>query len=1287
MNMTKYLHRIEMVKRIANGIVLMTAIPVLSGFAQTSLYSSMTLAGDFQGWNPSGNNMVLVSNNVWETTIAMTAARTNNFKFTANGNWNVNWGAPNTQSNYTPFVITGVVATLNNIVIDKVRDGIYRFRFNSATRIMWVDRLSSLQEYTNYLRNAGFELPGSSEFDALYWEYGRPDSHGDNWGNSFRANWRKHSGLWMGAIGAFPIKYGGWWQEVATGPEFDLDFSGYFYADPGWTAAVKEVKVEFYNNAYSFLGSSITPLTGLTNTYALRQFSVSTPENATWARLVINASDTSDQGTLEFDTLSMSVRSKPSQSFTAWDFASYIGEHNRGGWAISNGFVTSFNGRSVLSANLINTSGTTVGGGSITSGRQTNGVGLVTFWYRNGWRDEDSQPTQPVAFDLQVSPDGVTFAPVSPSVSLTNILNDYYLPFTVQLTNSSQKYLRIRHTGGSTNLLIIDDIVISKPSPTLLYQDFELWPTNNPETANGWVVKTGVVSTVGAYSGQSAMLKPSVPLFANYIQSPQYAGGIGRVSFSYARGTNGSGAAVFAVQSSPNGTNNWTTLDTVDQILATGYQDYERTFTVTQPSYLRIVNLIRTNSTGGAGTVFITEGFSGGATPPDGWTYNSISTYTTDASSGDAIPSLRFDATGDYIITPTIPGITTNINFWAKGQSLSGGSAFEVAGTTNNGATWITISNFVNLSNSEDIYDVRVVNTNMTAFRFFYTKVTGNLSFDDLRITGITGSGGPQTPQGLFIDNILVTDPSEFRTQNFEQWPTKTTYGQYEFQGWVAAKRAIIDSQNAYEGQVVRLDNSSGLNPYIQSPLLSEGIGSISFHYRHWDGDPVVNAQLQISANLTNWSTVANISVSSTNYTLYEKSLNTSTSFAARIILTSGGDRVLIDNIVITKPQPPAQLTINASISPTAPYTNDTVHVLANYAPSYGAYNIGMTSFYRVGTSGAFTAIGMAITNIVQFGTTNPIPAQKTNTIVQYYVKATFSGAGSDVNSPVYYPPGGSNSPASYGIPRNAPGAVWINEVKYNDTFYYLSDFGPEYTGTVAFVELAGVAGASMVGWKIDFVLNQSNITVQGSYNITNNVIIQDEDDGFGFWVIGTTNLLSIYRNQTLTNNLFRTPLGIRLINEQGFIVSAIAFGGTINGYESIGVTDIDDFPGLTGISLVGTGQTYDSFSWSNWVQYTPGSPNIGQIFGIPSTPVMDPPDMYQLTISNGNVYVWSAENTNNWNVAPYFTTNLIPNPQNWQPVTPFSSSPSFGGTNLIWFTIPSNSGSYIYRVRYTAPP
>lgn len=1262
----------NLVKRIATGMAIWVA-GTLSANAQTSLYSSMTLAGDFQGWNPGGNNMVLVSNNVWETTIFMTAARTNEFKFTANGNRNVNWGAGAGQSAFSlvPIVHTGVLSSANNIRLGNVRDGLYRFRFDAATRIMWIDRTSSLPEATNLLRNAGFEDEGSSEYDALYWEYNNPDSHGDNWGNSFRAGWRKHSGSWMGAIGAFPIKFGGWWQEVTFGPDYELDFSGYFYTDPGWTAAVKEVKVEFFNNSYAFLGSSVTPLTDLTNNYTIRQFSVSPPASSTWARLVINASDTSDQGTLEFDTLTLNARANPNQSFTTWDFASYIGQHNRGGWAISNGFVSTFNGRSQYTANLQNS-------GEITSGLLTNGVGLVTFWYRNGWRDEDSQPTEPVSFELQLSPNGVDFTDAGITSSLTNILNDYYLPFTFQFTNTNQKFLRIRHNGGSTNTLLIDDIAIGVPSPVLLFQNFDSWPTNL-NTADGWIVLTGTVSSAGAYSGQSAMLHPSAPLFGNYVQSPQYPNGIGRVAFQYARGTNGSGPAAFAVQSSTNGTT-WKTLDVVEQILATGYQDYERTFTEFSPSFLRIVNLYKTNSVGGGGTIFITEGFSAGATPPTDWTFNSIGTYESSGNFGEAVPSLRFDLTGDSITTATILGNPTGVSFWAKGQSINAANFMRIEGTTNNGVSWILITNVMPFSNSGTIYDEISISgaaTNSTRLKFTYNKTSGNLSFDDLRITGFSGGGGSPPPQGLFIDNIGATDPFEYRNQNFEAWPTKTSYGDYEFQGWRAGKRAIIDSQNNYDGQVVRLDNSSGLQPFIQSPLLSEGIGSISFYYRNWDGNPAVNAQIQISANATNWSVVENLNVSSTTYSLYEKSINVTTSFAVRIILTSGGKRVLIDNITISKPQPPAQLSINASISPSAPFTNDTVHILANYAPSFGAMNIGMTSYYRVGTSGAFTAIGMAITNFVQYGTTNPIPSQPTNTIVQYYIKATFSGPGSDLNSPVYYPPGGSNNPASYGIPRSRPGSVWINEVKYNDSL--------DFFNVVGFVELGGIAGVNMTGWKIDFIRLSSNIIVQGVYNITNNVLIQDDFDGYGFWVIGNENTPN--RNQTLTNTLYQTPLGIRVLNEMGYVEAAVSFEGTIAGYERVSENDLDDFPGDTGLSLTGTGLTYAAFTWTESVPNSPGAPNDGQVFGEPVADVMDPPDLYRVVISNGNVYVWSAENTNGWSVAPYFTTNLNVNPQNWQPVTPFNNSPNFGGTNVIWFTIPSNGNSYIYRIRYQSAP
>ena len=190
---------------------------------------------------------------------------------------------------------------------------------------------------------------------------------------------------------------------------------------------------------------------------------------------------------------------------------------------------------------------------------------------------------------------------------------------------------------------------------------------------------------------------------------------------------------------------------------------------------------------------------------------------------------------------------------------------------------------------------------------------------------------------------------------------------------------------------------------------------------------------------------------------------------------------------------------------------------------------------------------------------------------------------------------------------------------------------------------------------------------------------IQNQNNGFGFWVLGDETALS--RSQTITNQLWDTPpLGIRLLNEMRGVESAISFEGFISGYERVNLQDTGDF-GATSLSLVGTGTSYEAFTWVETTT-TAGAINQNQVFGESSGFLLDPPDITQMAIITNTVYIWSVDNTNNWAVAPFFTTNLTVNPQSWAPVTPFNSS--FGGsTNTVWFTIPTNV-NVIYRLRYS---
>jgi len=101
-----------------------------AGFA--SSYSSMTMAGTFNSWNPTANNMVLVDNNTWQYDVVLFSAI--NFKFVANGAWaSGNWGEANQPGTSVP--LNGVAeSSAGNIVISTALAGAYRITFNEITR-------------------------------------------------------------------------------------------------------------------------------------------------------------------------------------------------------------------------------------------------------------------------------------------------------------------------------------------------------------------------------------------------------------------------------------------------------------------------------------------------------------------------------------------------------------------------------------------------------------------------------------------------------------------------------------------------------------------------------------------------------------------------------------------------------------------------------------------------------------------------------------------------------------------------------------------------------------------------------------------------------------------------------------------------------------------------------------------------------------------------------------------------------------------------------------------------
>ncbi len=150
------------------------------------------------------------------------------------------------------------------------------------------------------------------------------------------------------------------------------------------------------------------------------------------------------------------------------------------------------------------------------------------------------------------------------------------------------------------------------------------------------------------------------------------------------------------------------------------------------------------------GTATLNEGFdsfTGTTGVPAGWDITATTIYgpTSTGSFGISAPSVKFDGTGKSVTTPILSGSASELSFWIRGNGTDAVSSLKVEGY--NGTSWIEIQTISSLptSGTTKTYNASstpVLPSNLTQFKFTYTKSAGNLAFDDVSIiyTGSTPS-------------------------------------------------------------------------------------------------------------------------------------------------------------------------------------------------------------------------------------------------------------------------------------------------------------------------------------------------------------------------------------------------------------------------------------------------------------------------------------------------------------------------------------------------------------------
>lgn len=300
---------------------------------------------------------------------------------------------------------------------------------------------------------------------------------------------------------------------------------------------------------------------------------------------------------------------------------------------------------------------------------------------------------------------------------------------------------------------------------------------------------------------------------------------------------------------------------------------------------------------------------------------------------------------------------------------------------------------------------------------------------------------------------------------------------------------------------------------------------------------------------------------------------------------------------------PAATITFsNLTVSPTLIGSTNSVHISVNATTANSPTDVRLYTFYRANQIGRFLPIAMSVVSGNLYRTSTAIPPQVGGATVEYYIFASFKGGGT--NSPVFYPDGAPDAPSSYYVSAVNPGYVWINEVFPGSLF-----FEPEGT---EFIEITGRAGSDISGWKLEVYNNPAGLPTY-SYTIPPNSVLGNEQDGYGFYVIGSSNTPNVQIAwATGLDVLPDLNGGARLLNEFGGVVGSVHWWsesvndpGLWPGF--VNIWEYDDFFGESGPAAHGTGSTFDDFSWWPDASITPGSVNGGQTLTGGDTNVLPP--------------------------------------------------------------------------------
>lgn len=148
---------------------------------------------------------------------------------------------------------------------------------------------------------------------------------------------------------------------------------------------------------------------------------------------------------------------------------------------------------------------------------------------------------------------------------------------------------------------------------------------------------------------------------------------------------------------------------------------------------------------------------------PEGWATDVTTVYTTNSNYGEASPSMKMSATGNYLTSRLVDTDISKITFWHKGMNVStSGSSLAVEGRTGADAEWQLLATVLPVNLQGNTAEIDVTIPGIRQIRITYTKVSGNVGVDDVHLIG----GGEFDELVTGYENVATAGATQMRVGN-----------------------------------------------------------------------------------------------------------------------------------------------------------------------------------------------------------------------------------------------------------------------------------------------------------------------------------------------------------------------------------------------------------------------------------------------------------------------------------------------------------------------------------------